>query len=338
MSDTAGVPLIIADDDTPTARLVAKELAAFHGDAEVRVSRGLFGAELAGRPLLVARLCHPELSWLPAYLASRGLRYSFLLDDHFWSLDDDVDPRQSRHYRHPAVRATLARFLTHAATVVVWSARMRDDLRERFPGLDVRFVRPGIDLNLWADAKRAAPPRPDDGIVRIGYPTTRRPSVSSLVTAVVAAIGERYGDRVRFEFVGWMPDGLERASNVAFTPHVDRYERYAAHATSRRWDLGLAPIVGSAFDSFKTDIKYREYAAMRTPGVYGAGPPYDDAVADGVTGVLVPPRVDAWVDALASLIDDPSRRARLASAAHDDVARTRGLATTGAMHAKAMEA
>jgi hypothetical protein len=154
---------------------------------------------------------------------------------------------------------------------------MREELLARFPDLDVRFVRPGIDLRLWAGTSRA----PADGVVRIGYPTTRRPSVSTLVTGIVQGIGARYGDRVRFEFVGWMPEGLERAPNATLTPHVDGYERYAAYASSRRWDIGMAPIAGTRFDSFKTDVKYREYGAMRTPGVYGAGPPYDDAVADG---------------------------------------------------------
>ena len=176
------------------------------------------------------------------------------------------------------------------------------------------------------------------GTVRIGYPTTRRPSVSSLVEGVVAGVGARYGDRVQFEFVGWMPDGLERARNVVLTPHIDGYERYAAYVASRRWDIGLAPIAGTHFDSFKTDIKYREYGAMRTPAVYGAGPPYDDAVVDGVTGALAAPRADAWVDAISRLVDDPARRERIAAAAYDDVTRTRGLAATGALHADAIAA
>ena len=337
MPDTAGVPLIIADNDTPSAHLAAGELRAAYGDVEMRPARLLFGAEVAGRPLLVVRLCHPEFGWLPDYLDGRGLRYTFLLDDHFWSLDDEVDPRQARHYAHPAVAGTLARFITRAASVIVWSARMRDDLVARFPGLDVRFVRPGIDLKAWAGAGRSLPAE-HDGVVRIGYPTTRRPSVAALVERVVAGIGERYGTRVRFEFVGWMPEGLEGAANAMLTPHIDGYERYAAYASSRRWDLGLAPIAGTRFDSFKTDIKYREYGAMGTPGVYGEGPPYDDAVVDGVTGVLVPPRADAWIAALSALIDDPARRARIAAAAHADVTQTRGLATTGARHAEAIAA
>jgi len=329
-----GIPLIIADGDTPSAQMAAAELRAAFADVETRPAPKLFGAELAARPLLVVRLCHPEFAWLPGYLAERGLRYSFLLDDNFWALDDDVDFRQARHYAHPAVRDTLARFLTGARTVIAWSSRMREELLARFPDLDVRFVRPGIDLRLWAGTSRA----PADGVVRIGYPTTRRPSVSTLVTGIVQGIGARYGDRVRFEFVGWMPEGLERAPNATLTPHVDGYERYAAYASSRRWDIGMAPIAGTRFDSFKTDVKYREYGAMRTPGVYGAGPPYDDAVADGVTGVLAQPRVEAWVEALSALIDDPGRRARIAAAAYDDVTRTRGLATTGAKHAEALAA
>jgi glycosyltransferase involved in cell wall biosynthesis len=335
MPDSSGVPLIIADGDTPTAQLAAAELEAAFGRVEMRPAQRLYGAALADRPLLVVRLCHPEFAWLPDHLASRGLRYSYLLDDNFWALDDAVDPRQARHYAHPAVRATLDRFIRGARTVIAWSARMRDELVARFSGVDVRLVRPGIDLALWTGV-RAAPPGVPKGTVRIGYPTTRRPSVSALVEGIVEGVGAHYGDRVRFEFVGWMPDGLERAPNVTLAPHVDGYERYAAYVASRRWDIGLAPIAGTRFDSFKTDVKYREYGAMGTPAVYGAGPPYDDVVVDGTNGVLAGPDAGAWVAAIASLVDDPARRARIAAAARDDVVRTRGLATTGAHHAEAM--
>jgi glycosyltransferase involved in cell wall biosynthesis len=337
MPDTDGVPLIIADDDTPSAQMAAAELKAAFGRVELRPAQRLFGARLAGRPLLVVRLCHPEFAWLPGYLAERGLRYSYLIDDNFWALDDEVDPRQSRHYAHPAVRGTLARFVEGARSVIVWSARMRDELLARFPGLDVRFVRPGIDLALWTGVP-PAPPAASPGTVRVGYPTTRRPSVSALVEGIVSGIGARFGDRVRFEFLGWMPEGLERAPNVVLTPHIDGYERYAAYAASRRWDIGLAPIAGTRFDSFKTDLKYREYGAMRTPAVYGAGPPYDDAVVDGVTGILAPPSPAAWIAAIASLVDDEARRASIAAAAYEDVTHTRGLATTGMRHAEALAA
>ena len=74
MPDSSGVPLIIADGDTPTAQLAAAELEAAFGRVEMRPAQRLYGAELADRPLLVVRLCHPELAWLPDHLASRGLR------------------------------------------------------------------------------------------------------------------------------------------------------------------------------------------------------------------------------------------------------------------------
>ena len=82
---TANAPLIIADADTPSAHLAAGELRSAFGDVELRPSQRLFGAELAGRPLLVVRLCHPEFAWLPGYLAGRGMPYTYLLDDNFWA-------------------------------------------------------------------------------------------------------------------------------------------------------------------------------------------------------------------------------------------------------------
>ena len=79
-------PLLIADGDIPTTRLVARELRVVYPEVEVRVPETLFGADVRRRPVIVSRLCHPSMRWLPRYLAGQGVRYAYFLDDNFWEL------------------------------------------------------------------------------------------------------------------------------------------------------------------------------------------------------------------------------------------------------------
>lgn len=327
MVDPNAVPLLVADGDIATTRLLARELRVAWPQVEVRTPDTLFGAGVAGRPVVISRLCHPTLRWLPDYLASRGARYAWFADDNFWALTEDVDAKTAPFYAHPAVRASLATFVRGAAVTIVWSARLADDLRARFPGARVEYTPPGIDLDAVA---AAGAPRPRaDGVVRIGYPTSRKPAVEALVAAIARGAAARFGDRVRFEFVGWMPDALEGAPYATLTPHIADYDRYLAHVRSRDWDLGLAPLAGAGFEAFKTDLKYREYAALGVAGIYGRGSPYAESVVDGRTGVLADADAGAWLEAIAALAASPARRQAIAQAAHDDVRRHRDLRVTG---------
>ena len=325
MSD-ARVPLIIADGDIATTRLLARELGVTYRSVEIRDTETLFGTPLDGRPIVVSRLCHPSLSWFPGYLAQRGLRYAYFLDDNFWELNRDVDPFLAPFYANPAVADTLAAFVLHASVVIVWSRRLRDFIAAKFPDARVEYVPTGVDFGRLTQASVGAE---DAGVIRVGYPTSRRPAVASLLTDVVRAIGQRYAERVQFEFMGWMPETLEGQPNVTLTPHMADYDEYLAYVESRQWNVGLAPLAGTVFESYKTDIKYREYASLRVPGVYSGVSPYTDSVTDGRTGLLAVNTADDWIAALSCLIESRQLREDVAGAAYADVRMHRDLGVTG---------
>jgi glycosyltransferase involved in cell wall biosynthesis len=324
-------PLIVADGDIATTRLVARELGAVYPEVEVRTADTLFGTRFAGRPVVISRLCHPCYAWLPDYLAERGIPYVYFLDDNFWELTPDVDRHVASFFNHPAVLATLDRFVRGATRTIVWSRLLREYLVTRFPETDIVFAAPGVDAGAIDRllARRAAEAKPRAAEVRIGYPTTRRPGVASLLTAIVAHFAATRGGAVRFEFVGWMPDELMGAPYVTLYPHVADYAAYLELVVARRWDIGIAPLAGGRFESFKTDIKYREYGACRIPSVYSRVPPYSDVVVDGTTGLLAGNDAGAWIAALEALVDSARTREAIAAAAHDDVVRHRDLRVTG---------
>jgi glycosyltransferase involved in cell wall biosynthesis len=316
----SSIPLLIADGDIPTTQLIARVLRAAHGDVETRYPETLFGTEVARAHVVFSRFCVPTHGWLPPYLAARDIGYVYFLDDNFWALTSEVDEHLARFFSHPATVETLDAFIRGARAAVVMSKRLGEAIRERFPDTRVEYLNPPFDTETADALLETVPARPDDGgPVRVGYPTTPRPTVTALLAPVVRHLAQRYAGRVVFEFVGWMPDELVDVPGVMLLPHVSDYARYLAFKVSRRWDIGLAPLAGNAFDACKTSVKYREYGGCRIAGVYGRVPPYTDDVVDGRTGLLAEHRVDAWIAALEKLIESPALRAGVAANAHADV-------------------
>lgn len=323
--------LLIADSDIPTTHLVARELRQGFAALEVRVAPDIFGAVVTRRPVIVSRLCYPRYSWLPGHLSREGVRYAYFIDDNFWEITPEVDVRLARFFRHPATVDALDAFVRHAAVVLTWSQPLRDYVGSRFSDIHAEFVPPGFDVaRAAALLQRHQPPRDaDDAVIRIGYPTTPRPSVSALLVPVVEHFLREYGRRVTFEFIGWMPEALGTLPNVVFHPWIGDYDKYLEFTVSRRWHIGIAPLIGSGFEKYKTNNKYREYGGCMVPGVYSDVSPFRETVDDGKTGMLVENEADAWIAALDRLVKSALLRSAIARTAFDDVRRHHDLRTTG---------
>jgi glycosyltransferase involved in cell wall biosynthesis len=323
----AAAPLLIADGDIPTTQHFARVLQAVYGAVEVRSAENLFGASVDGRRVFISRLCQPSHAWLPEYLARRQVVYFYLLDDNFWELTPAVDPHLARFFQHPAALQTLEIFVRGARGVLVWSSILGGEIARRVPGSEVHFVPPHFDAELVRDAMPSEPVPPDRPL-RIGYPSTPRPSVEDLLVALVRHVARKYRGSVEFEFFGWIPAALGAEPGVRFIAPVARYEDFLRMKLARQWQVGIAPLIGSPFDRCKTSLKYREYGGCRIAGIYSDVEPFRCDVSNGVTGMLVENRLDAWVAAIESLVDDPSKIAAIAEAAARDVAERFSLAAS----------
>ena len=100
--------------------------------------------------------------------------------------------------------------------------------------------------------------------------------------------------------------------------HPMRWDNYQAWTAMHSVDLGLAPLLPSAFNAARGPVKFFDYARMGAAGLYADLPPYRGFIRDGVDGLLLPPgSVDAWVEAIVALARDPARRARLQAAVRE---------------------
>ena len=315
-------PLLIADGDIATTHIVARVIREALGAVDIVYPATLQSAKLSDRIVIISRLCLPELSWLPAHLNQRGVGYSYFLDDNFFELDLEYDKHNGVFFSHPATRYSLSQFIACADRVIVMSATLADDLQRRFPKQRINKIAAPIDLVLFdrlRPSSDVAPNKLASRKFRVGYPSTRRPNVSDLLTGIVTQSLARFGDDVEFEFMGWMPDALRDMRGVTFLPAVDGYENYVSAVHSRGWNAALAPLMDSLFENCKTNLKYREYAAFGIAGIYSNVPLYASCVQSGQTGLLPKNSIEAWLAALDLLRTNPTLRAFLASSARSDI-------------------
>jgi hypothetical protein len=262
-------------------------------------------------PLLV-RSCSPSAYRLTKALRRHGVAYGFYVDDNFWLLDPET--ALGRHYAAPGTRRRLDEIVRHASPVIASTARLRDYVRETLNEDAIQLDSP-IDLSFVSELPPAPRGRP---IIRGGFAgsTSRVGDLIDIFADVVCILDAH--PQVEFEIIGVDDGGLAvHHPRLRTFPHLPSYAEYIAFQRSREWDFALAPLGSAASNLYKTDNKYREYAAQGIPGVYQESPVYA-AVHDGQTGLLAGD-VRSWHGAIERYIGSPELRGLVQRNARRDV-------------------
>lgn len=276
---------------------------------------------------LIVRSCDPEAMRLARLLHRRRIPYGFYLDDNFWLLD--LETALGRHYRSAPIQRNLNWIVRHAHVVVASTPLLRDyvsRLNRHAVVLD-----PHVDLDLM-------PPLTDlprRRRVRAGFAGSiyRGVDLAHIAAAVMAAL-ERHED-LEFELIG--PSGaLPAHPRITAFPYQDTYAEYVELQRSREWDFALAPLGAVASNLYKTDSKFREYAAQGIPGIYEEAAPYAHVV-DGVTGLLVGKR-RSWDEAIELYVADEGLRSDVRRNAREEVEQRRSIAAVEGAWASFYEA
>jgi phosphatidylinositol alpha-1,6-mannosyltransferase len=256
--------------------------------------------------------------------------------------------------RLPATRSLLAHVLRGARLIVAAGEYAADEARRaaRRNDLPIVVVPPGVDITrfrpLEPDERDAARHRhglPLDAVVVLGASRlVPRKGFDVLIEAVARLQSGRPNLVLAISGSGRDRDRLGR---IATKSGVD------VRFLGRVPDEELAPLYGAA-DVFAAPCRNRwagleqegfgivfvEAAAAGVPEVAGASGGTDEAVADGVTGLVVarPADVDAVATAVGRLVDDADLRRRMGQAAraravaefaYDVLARRLGAALEG---------
>ena len=277
--------------------------------------------------VVVDRLWRPDVSFeiaseLIDEVRHRGARLFYSLDDNLVALQSEC---KDFHLTQPRLDALNA-FLRSADQIIVTTDSLRGVVQEFNPHaqvipnyLDERLLTPSRgalarDFRTWISAWRQRSIQ--DTSLTIGYMGTRTHDDDlHLIVPALRSICKRYEGQIRIEIVG-ATTRIESWSQFSGLPCYERkpgpvFAEYPAFlpwfCASCRWDIALAPLVATTFNSYKSDIKFLDYAAIGAAGVFSRVPAYASSVQHGVTGLLVDNTADAWEDALVHLITHPAQ-------------------------------
>lgn len=162
-------------------------------------------------------------------------------------------------------------------------------------------------------------PKVGNGRVRIGWTgtSTHIPDLELQFTNALIDLRRKYPGKVSLHFVGWMPS-IPRELLPEFIPWIDSMT-YLEDLNKLRWNIGVAPLINSAFNNSKSNIKYLEYSACGvTPVMSSAALAYKSTIEHNIDGILVP-KVSDWYSILEGLVLDSERREKLAANARKKV-------------------
>jgi len=290
---------------------------AFHGNmlsayatgsrpGDIRITGGDEPAIVVGQ-----RVCLPGPSETWRLLAKHD-RFRLVLD-----IDDDlfnVDPANAvahGYFGQPTVRRNLADNLAAAHMVTVSTEPLAQRMRQYSDNVVV--------IGNYVDAAVLDYGRPEWDGLTVGWAGSATHGGDFAAVSPFLRSFFMHRPAVRWHSFGHDYGPQTGATRRRFTRWRDIVEDQAAYCASMRWDVGIAPLADTLFNSQKSDLKAREYMAAGIPGVYSRVAPYAATVVHGETGFLASTRKE-WLDALDALADDAGLRERMGKAAREQAA------------------
>lgn len=105
------------------------------------------------------------------------------------------------------------------------------------------------------------------------------------------------------------PYPFAKLKNVFYADRSVAINRYASFMASFGYDIGIAPLVDCNFNRSKSNLRWLEYSALKTPTVATDISHFRESIDPNVTGVLVKDNdLQTWKDSISWLISDAKVR------------------------------
>lgn len=231
-----------------------------------------------------------------------GVKLVWETDDDLWNLDE-ANP--ARLQITDMTRYWMESALGHAHLVTTTVPHLAEAMRRFNPNVVV--IPNAVDPALLTAERRKA----DRLTVGWAGGSSHHDDFRSVVGALRKVTDHR-GD-VDFHSIGVDYGSDFRLNRNRFTPWRASMLDYYSGID---FDIGIAPLLDTAFTRSKSPIKAIEYNALGIPVVASNVGPYRDYVVDGVNGFLVDTE-DEWVDRLNLLISDTDLRRRMGEAGRE---------------------
>lgn len=307
-----------------------------HATAYIRILRPLGHRSLSGRFNLVVctrasreigecdiaileRFWHPDVTLAEARglvdrIRSRCRYFIYTLDDNILDLGLDAPWRSPIREQH---RSAVRLFAREADGLIVSTRR----LLQRFSRLasTVELVENALDESLFQNRSPSAEQTRDH--VRAVYMGTGTHQEDLLmILEPLRRVLVRHKGRFRLDLLGVVPNQgvlkLFEGLPVQPVPGLGwlEYPSFASWwSANARWDFGIAPLRDTAFNQYKSDIKFLDYGIVGIPGIFSQGAAYSGTVKHHETGLLCGPDPGEWEESLETLIESREMRRNLSA-------------------------
>jgi O-antigen biosynthesis protein len=143
-----------------------------------------------------------------------------------------------------------------------------------------------------------------------------------MVSSAIEKIIQENKDKVKLETMGLLKEELtgifklEEFHDICpkcdyqgdtMTYTGETLDNYPLVLANYGWDVAIAPIINTAFNCAKSDLKLKEYSAIGYPIVASAVTPYIEAKKDGCD-VLLAETHEEWYNSIKELLNNEGRR------------------------------
>ncbi len=217
------------------------------------------------------------------------------------------------HAGSAAVCGWIARTLRAASAVSVSTLGLREALAPW--RADAQVLPNLVDRRLFE-----APVRARGRTLRIGYVGTATHARDlAVLEPALERLVQLYGERIQLVWFGCHTPRLARLPRSEVIPFDLSYASYASRLRDARLDLVLVPLADNTFNRSKSNIKWLELSAAGVPGVFADLAPYRASVEPGATGLLARAEPEAWLEAIARMLEDEPLRVAIARRAQAEV-------------------
>lgn len=230
-------------------------------------------------------------------------------------------------------RAFLSTALFFADHIVASTYPLKERLQDHFKSVhgtekDITVIPNMNDVNDWNYKKKTTK------TFTIGYAgsTSHLDDLAMVLPAIVEVMTNN--PSIEFHMIGLMPKKTAESffrgvpqnirERMVLVGATDTFPDYPSFLAKQGFDIGIAPLVDTAFTRSKSSIKWFEYSMFKIPVVASRVYPYfmdvkgRKTIQDGVTGLLCRTRAE-WVTALNKLIADKELRKKIGQQAYEFV-------------------
>lgn len=237
-----------------------------------------------------------------------------------YDIDDDLLHLPSDHPSYPFISKyteTIKLLLSEATEV--WVSTV--ELKRRLGSYNEHVVHmPNVlDRNLWHigdEVSLSSEPVSDSArplrIVYMG--TATHDDDFAMVVPALKKLKRLMGKRISIHLIGVKTSRPFRGCQIEALPfRSENYPTFVHWVIKQRgcFDIGIAPLVSTAFNKAKSEIKFYDYTALGCVTVASDIEGYAEVIKNGENGVLVGSKDAEWYDVLYSLCMDSRRRTHL---------------------------